>query len=254
MSEWFHAEGNRQQGPLPAEQLVELFRNNQISLDTLVWRDGLPQWQPLRTVVDELGLIVPALDVAVPTIEAEHEPEPEPVAPPAPQPPVLPPSTPYASTASAGVLPPPKKKLSGCALTAIIGGGLLLVLVPVMAILAAIALPAYNDYTLRAKVATAVNALQPLKTQVQHFADDEGRCPGANDAGFPAPGDFAQGGLSAVNIGRFNNGHCGIEATLAVPGKPLDGDLLWLEYDRDSGRWECSGESDDKYLPLSCRG
>ena len=36
MSEWFHAEGNRQQGPLPAEQLVELFRNNQISLDTLV--------------------------------------------------------------------------------------------------------------------------------------------------------------------------------------------------------------------------
>jgi type IV pilus assembly protein PilA len=167
---------------------------------------------------------------------------------------VLPPSTPYATQTPAGVLPPPKKKLSGCALTAIIGGGLLLVLVPVMAILAAIALPAYNDYTVRAKVATAVNALQPLKQQVQHFADDEGRCPGANDAGFPAPGDFTQAGLSAVNIGRFNNGHCGIEATLAVPGKSLDGDLLWLEYDRDSGRWECSGESDDKYLPPSCRG
>ena len=78
MSEWFHAEGNRQQGPLPAEQLVELFRNNQISLDTLVWRDGLPQWQPLRTVVDELGLIVPALDVAAPA--QQPEPEPEPVA------------------------------------------------------------------------------------------------------------------------------------------------------------------------------
>ncbi|MBI0320566.1 DUF4339 domain-containing protein, partial [Streptomyces javensis] len=96
MSEWFHAEGNRQQGPLPAEQLVELFRNNQISLDTLVWRGGLPQWQPLRSVVDELGLIVPALDVAAPAVEPEPEPEPEPVAPPPPQPPVLPPSTPYA--------------------------------------------------------------------------------------------------------------------------------------------------------------
>ena len=71
----------------------------------------------------------------------------------------------------------PRKKLSGCALTAIIGGGLLLVLVPIVAILAAIALPAYNDYTVRAKVATAVNTLQPLKDQVQHFADDEGRCP-----------------------------------------------------------------------------
>ena len=52
MSEWFHAEGNRQQGPLPSEQLIELFRSNQITLDTLVWRDGLPQWQPLRNVVD----------------------------------------------------------------------------------------------------------------------------------------------------------------------------------------------------------
>ncbi|MBA0447277.1 GYF domain-containing protein [Stenotrophomonas maltophilia] len=246
MSEWFHAEGNRQQGPLPAEQLVELFRNNQISLDTLVWRDGLPQWQALRTVVDELGLIVPGLDATAQAVQ----PEPEPAAP--PQPPVLPPSTPYAATA--GVLPPQKKKLSGCALTAIIGGGLLLVLVPIMAILAAIALPAYNDYTVRAKIAAAADALHPLQDQVEHFADDQGRCPGANDPGFPAPGDFTQAGLSAVNIGRFNNGHCGIEATLALPGKSVDGDLLWLEYDRDSGRWECSGESNDKYLPPSCRG
>lgn len=246
MSEWFHAEGNRQQGPLPAERLVELFRSNQVTLDTLVWRDGLPQWQPLRTVVDELGLIVPALDAATP--------EPELAAPPPPQPPTLPPATPYATPAPAASLPPAKKGLSGCALTAIIGGAVLLVLVPIVAILAAIALPAYNDYTLRAKVATAVTALQPLKEQVRHFADDEGRCPGANDAGFPASGDFTQAGLSAVNIGRFNNGHCGIEATLSAPGKRIDGDLLWLEYDRDSGRWECSGESDNKYLPQQCRG
>ena len=100
----------------------------------LVWRDGLPQWQPLRTVVDELGLIVPALDAAAPPVE----PEPEPAAPPPPQPPVLPPSTPYATSAAASAapsaLPTPKKKLSGCALTAIIGGGLLLVLVPIVAI------------------------------------------------------------------------------------------------------------------------
>lgn len=245
MSEWFHAEGNRQQGPLPAEQLVELFRNNQISLDTLVWRDGLPQWQPLRSVVDELGLIVPAIDAA------RDEPG---LQPPAPQPPVLPAATPYAHSAPAAALPPQKKGLSGCALTAIIGGALLLVVVPIVAILAAIALPAYNDYTLRSKVATSLTALQPLKDQVQHFADEEGRCPGANDAGFPAPGDFSAAGLSAVHIGRFNNGHCGIEATLAAPGKTIDGDLLWLEYDRDSGRWECSGESNDKYLPQQCRG
>jgi len=245
VSEWFHAQGNRQQGPLPAEQLIELFRSNEITLDTLVWRDGLPQWQPLRSVVDELGLIVPAVDAPVGA----------PPPPAAPQPPILPPEAPYrASAATSATLPPPKKGLSGCALTAIIGGVALLVLVPILAILAAIALPAYNDYTLKAKVAGAVTALQPLKEQVQRFADDQGRCPGANDAGFPEADSFASQGLSAVHIGRFNNGHCGIEATLAVPGKAIDGDLLWQEYDRESGRWECTGESDDKYLPVQCRG
>ena len=245
MSEWFHAEGNRQQGPLPSEELIALFRSNEITLDTLVWRDGLPQWQPLRSVVDELGLIVPAVDA--PASAAPPTP------PAAPQPPILPPDAPYRAAAST-TLPPPKKGLSGCALTAIIVGVGLLVLVPIMAILAAIALPAYNDYTIKAKVAGAITALQPLKEQVQRFADDQGRCPGANDAGFPEAGSFASQGLSAVHIGRFNNGHCGIEATLAVPGKAIDGDLLWQEYDRESGRWECTGESDNKYLPVQCRG
>lgn len=245
MSEWFHAEGNRQQGPLPAEELIALFRSNEITLDTLVWRDGLPQWQPLRSVVDELGLIVPAVDA--PASAAPPTP------PAAPQPPILPPDAPYRAAAST-TLPPPKKGLSGCALTAIIVGVGLLVLVPIVAILAAIALPAYNDYTIKAKVAGAITALQPLKEQVQRFADDQGRCPGANDAGFPEAGSFASQGLSAVHIGRFNNGHCGIEATLAVPGKAIDGDLLWQEYDRESGRWECTGESDNKYLPVQCRG
>jgi type IV pilus assembly protein PilA len=244
VSEWFHAQGNRQQGPLSAEELIALFRSNDITLDTLVWRDGLPQWQPLRSVVDELGLIVPAVD-APSTVP--------PPPPAAPQPPVLPPATPY-SAASSSTLPPPKKGLSGCALFAVIGGVALVVLVPIVAILAAIALPAYNDYTLKAKVAGAITALQPLKEQVQRFADDQGRCPGANDAGFPEAGSFAGQGLSAVHIGRFNNGHCGIEATLSLPGKAIDGDLLWQEYDRESGRWECTGESDNKYLPAQCHG
>jgi type IV pilus assembly protein PilA len=87
---------------------------------------------------------------------------------------VLPPSTPYATSAPAPS--PPKKKLR-LRPDRDHRRRLLLVLVPIVAILAAIALPAYNDYTVRAKVATAVNALQPLKDQVQHFADDEGRCP-----------------------------------------------------------------------------
>lgn len=243
MSEWFHAEGNRQQGPVPAGQLVELFRSNQVSLDTLVWRDGMAQWQPLRSVVDELGLIIPAVDVLPP-------PAPAIPAPPAlPDTPSIPPVPPPPAPAVA-----PRTGLSGGAITAIVIGAVLVLLLIVGSILAAIALPAYKEYTVRAKVSTAVTALAPLKVQVQEFAEQNGRCPNANDAGFPAPGDFTGSSLSAVNFGRFESGHCGIEATLAVPGESIDGDLLWLEFDPGSNRWECSGESPDKALPLQCRG
>ncbi|KAF1015002.1 MAG: Fimbrial protein [Stenotrophomonas maltophilia] len=131
---------------------------------------------------------------------------------------------------------------------------MLVVLVAVAGLLAAIAMPAYHDYTTRSKVTGAVAALVPLKLQVEEFAEQNGRCPSANDAGFPAAHAFAGDGLSSVNIGRFEVGTCGIEASLSVPGQPIDGDLLWLEYDRDSGRWQCGGESPDKVLPTPCQG
>ncbi|WP_152983968.1 DUF4339 domain-containing protein, partial [Stenotrophomonas panacihumi] len=61
MSEWYYAEGNRQRiGPLPDENLVELYRSGRIGLDTLVWREGLPQWRPLGDFADELALPAPA--------------------------------------------------------------------------------------------------------------------------------------------------------------------------------------------------
>ena len=243
MTEWFHAEGSRQVGPVSAEEIAALFRGNRIALDTLVWREGLPAWQPLRTVVDELGLAaVPAAGAAT-------------AVPPLPPgiPPTAPPLTaPYAS-ARALPIQAQKKPLSGCAMTAIIGGAALLVLVPVCAILAAIALPAYKDYTIRAKVAQSVVALQPLKVQVAEFVNREGRCPTSADPDFPAHDQYAGQGLSSVQFGQFENDHCGIEATLAVGESRVDGDLLWQEYDPQSSNWECSSDSDDKYLPVNCR-
>ncbi|GAB3064884.1 pilin [Stenotrophomonas tumulicola] len=244
MSEWFHAEGNRQIGPVSAEDIAALFREDRIGLETLVWRDGLPAWQPLHSVADELGL------TAVPPPPAAHLESTPPQLPPA----VPLPSSPYAGPPSSIPVPPRKSGLSGCALTAIIGGGALVVLVPVCAILAAIALPSYNDYVIRSKVAQSISALQPLKLQVQEFNARQGRCPTGTDPGFPGHDQFIAQGFSSVQFGRFENRHCGIEATLATGKSTIDGDLLWLEFDPDATRWECSGETEDKYLPVDCRG
>ncbi|MBD8695854.1 RDD family protein [Stenotrophomonas sp. CFBP 13718] len=56
MSEWYYAEGQQRQGPVPDTEIRQLFQRSQITLDTLVWREGMGQWAELRSVVDELQL------------------------------------------------------------------------------------------------------------------------------------------------------------------------------------------------------
>lgn len=57
MSNWYYADAQRQrQGPLAAEELIQRFRQGHLQLDTLVWREGLGEWQPLGAFNDELAL------------------------------------------------------------------------------------------------------------------------------------------------------------------------------------------------------
>lgn len=61
MSQWHYADHQRQQhGPVEASELARLLRNGDVALDTLVWRDGLPGWQPLRDFAAELALLEPS--------------------------------------------------------------------------------------------------------------------------------------------------------------------------------------------------
>jgi uncharacterized RDD family membrane protein YckC len=57
MSIWYYADAQRQrQGPFSPEELAGQFRNGRIALDTLVWREGLSEWQRLHDFIDELNL------------------------------------------------------------------------------------------------------------------------------------------------------------------------------------------------------
>lgn len=257
MGQWFYAEGNRQQrGPLTSEELIALYQSSRIALDTLVWRDGLAQWQPLRSVADEIGLVIappPAFDA---TPEAPFNPPPivEPVAPSPPRVPGfdVPPRTPAPPPTYTRAAAPPPKKTSGCLIIGLVVGAIVLV---VFAILAAIAIPAYQDYVNRAKLANAVASLSPLKTQVAVFAQENGRCPVNGDEGFLSPTAYASEGVGAVRIGRFGEGKCGVEIEFAMPGKrALDGKMLWFEYDSVRQEWSCSSDADSKYVPAQCRG
>jgi uncharacterized RDD family membrane protein YckC len=47
---WYYAIGQEQKGPVSDEQLHALAKDGVVTGDTLVWREGLSNWQPYRTV------------------------------------------------------------------------------------------------------------------------------------------------------------------------------------------------------------
>ncbi|MCW4456455.1 RDD family protein [Flavobacterium sp. MXW15] len=61
MSEWYYADAQRQRhGPIATETLRGQFQRGEMTLASLVWREGLSEWKPLSDFVDELGLQNPA--------------------------------------------------------------------------------------------------------------------------------------------------------------------------------------------------
>ncbi|MES1261289.1 MAG: RDD family protein [Acidobacteriota bacterium] len=49
--DWYYALKGRQAGPVSEPELGQLLRNGVIDSDTLVWRAGMPDWQPYGTVI-----------------------------------------------------------------------------------------------------------------------------------------------------------------------------------------------------------
>lgn len=47
---WYYAVGSQQQGPVTEDQLHALAKDGVVTGDTLVWRDGMANWQPYRTI------------------------------------------------------------------------------------------------------------------------------------------------------------------------------------------------------------
>lgn len=221
MTQWFYSDGGPAHGPLDAHTLAAEFRAGRLQLQHLVWREGLPQWQPLSSCLGELGLWG-----AVP-------------------PPPLPPARPIAAA--------PRRGLSGCALAAIIA---VACMVPVAAILAAIAVPAYQNYTARASVAQALSGASPAKLQLQMamIGRPPGQCPRNGEGPLGTPQSYATQGLARVTAGPLATGGCGLELVLRQPRQArLDGKRLWLELEPGLGGWRCSAELPDRYLPASCR-
>jgi type IV pilus assembly protein PilA len=130
----------------------------------------------------------------------------------------------------------------------------LMIVVAIIGILAAIAIPAYQDYTVRAKASELIVAASPCKTGVSEFW-------GTNSQTFPA--DNAAAGCTSI-VTKYvasvavANGVITVTAGTGLGGTPVTADNTTITMTPSAGtnavNWTCApGTMPAKFLPASCR-
>lgn len=135
----------------------------------------------------------------------------------------------------------------------------LMIVIAIVGILAAIALPAYQDYTVRAKMSEALANLAEAKTSVAEYYATNGYMPDDEDeAGFNSNIDTDI--VASMNYVSANGGLLTI--TIQTGATPDNTAYQFsLSGYTDTGRtlrWTCKPGTTDpmpgKYLPANCRG
>jgi len=132
----------------------------------------------------------------------------------------------------------------------------LMIVVAIIGILAAIAIPAYQDYTIRAQVSEGLNLSGGAKAAVTEYYQDRGSMPADNTEAGLAAEDEIQGkyvdevlvtaGVIAVQYGN--------EAHQVISGQHLE--LTPDTTNPGSVAWDCAtagAEIENKHLPAACR-
>ena len=129
----------------------------------------------------------------------------------------------------------------------------LMIVVAIIGILAAVAIPAYQDYTVRAKVTEGLSLASAGKTAVGEYFASNGTLPTNNtQAGLATSTSLKGNSVKSVSVGT--NGLI----TVAFSGNPINSSTLFLTPTTSAGgiKWSCSSATATlagKYRPSSCR-
>ncbi|HEZ5248836.1 TPA: pilin [Neisseria meningitidis] len=151
----------------------------------------------------------------------------------------------------------------------------LMIVIAIVGILAAVALPAYQDYTARAQVSEAILLAEGQKSAVTEYYLNHGKWPGDNsDAGMASSSDIKGKYVKSVEVknGVITAQMASSNVNNEIKGKKLS---LWAKRQNGSVKWFCgqpvtrnaNATNDDvaaktgtdsekintKHLPSTCR-
>ena len=141
----------------------------------------------------------------------------------------------------------------------------LMIVIAIVAILVALAVPAYKDYTIRAKITECVNGAAVAKLNISEYRETVGSYPADQDlAGTTAPAGISKFCSGFTYTGSDSGADGEGSFDILVNSAEIDADLGVIQpqmYPVNSGQggvnWYCqrgsTGVTDLKYLPSTCR-
>lgn len=125
----------------------------------------------------------------------------------------------------------------------------LMIVVAIIGILAAVALPAYQDYTIRAKVSELILAGSSYRTAIsEKFQTDNDSTMAGSGLTFNTVGKISSGGVTNAGLITINGN------TAATSIGQMVSITITPNYNSTTGTitWICSG-TPSKYMPATCR-